>query len=87
MSGKKTCVISDADTNIVFVSDRLAQQNPPISSALTNVLGDRLRVIPGTKDIWCRDYMPVQVAAERFVQFTYTPDYMGELRHLEHQDR
>ena len=33
--------------------------------------------LPGTRDIWCRDYMPVQVAEGRFVQFVYRPDYLA----------
>src|SRR5262249_27002669 len=32
--------------------------------------------IPDTRDIWCRDYMPVQLAPRRFVQFRYAPDYL-----------
>ena len=42
-----------------------------------------LRTIPGTLDVWCRDYLPVQVAGDRFVQFRYEPDYLtGKYRHL-----
>ena len=45
--------------------------------------GIPLRTIPGTQDIWCRDYMPIQVAEDRFVQFRYAPDYLGgQYRHL-----
>lgn len=28
-----------------------------------------------TKDIWCRDYMPIQIAQDHFVQFALTKDY------------
>ena len=38
--------------------------------------GIPLRIIRGTKDIWCRDYMPVQVAPGRYVKFCYSPDYL-----------
>ena len=31
--------------------------------------------IDGTRDLWCRDYMPVQVTEKEFVQFKYLPDY------------
>jgi hypothetical protein len=39
-------------------------------------------VIPGTKDIWCRDYMPVQVEEDSFCQFVYRPDYLRGHGHL-----
>ena len=43
----------------------------------------RFGIIPGTKDIWCRDYLPIQVSENRFVQFRYAPDYLtGKYRHL-----
>lgn len=29
-----------------------------------------------TKDIWARDYMPVQVNLKKFVEFRYDPDYL-----------
>lgn len=32
--------------------------------------------IPQTKDIWCRDYMPVMAADGRLVQFVYWPRYL-----------
>lgn len=32
--------------------------------------------IKGTKDIWCRDYMPVQTESGKFIQFTYDPSYL-----------
>ena len=38
------------------------------------MLGDRLRTILSTKDIWCRDFMPVHLAPEHFIQFRYDPD-------------
>jgi agmatine deiminase len=32
--------------------------------------------IKGTKDIWCRDYMPVQTESGKFIQFKYDPSYL-----------
>jgi agmatine deiminase len=34
------------------------------------------KLLPGTKDIWAVDYMPVQVSKDKFVQFVYNPDYL-----------
>ena len=42
-----------------------------------------MSTIPGTREIWCRDYLPIQVSREKFVQFRYAPDYLsGRYRHL-----
>jgi agmatine deiminase len=38
--------------------------------------GTAVATIPKTKDIWCRDFMPVQVDEDTFCQFTYDPDYL-----------
>jgi agmatine/peptidylarginine deiminase len=79
-------MIADCDTNVVFVADCLPIKFPQIYHGLRSILtehGVPLELIPGTRDIWCRDYMPIQVAEDRFVQFRYAPDYLsGKYRHL-----
>lgn len=41
-----------------------------------------------TKDYWCRDYMPVQYASERFSQFVYNPDYLkGKEKYITNADK
>lgn len=71
-------VIPDGQTDTVYLSDLLPGRFPAIVQALRQALGNGLRIIPGTKDIWCRDYMPVQIAEDRFVQFRYQPDYLRD---------
>ncbi len=44
--------------------------------------GIRYGLLPGTKDIWCRDYMPIQTAKNRFIQFNYAPSYLKGYKHL-----
>ena len=34
------------------------------------------RLLSQTKDIWCRDYMPIQTSEKRFVFYKYNPDYL-----------
>jgi agmatine deiminase len=79
-------MITDNDTNVIYVADTLEPRFPAVFQGLKTILeshGVPLRVIPGTRDIWCRDYMPIQVAEDRFVQFRYAPDYLtGKYRHL-----
>jgi agmatine/peptidylarginine deiminase len=79
-------MISDRDTDRVYFSDLLPDRYPDLTRELISVLelGDIITGwIPGTQDIWCRDYMPVQLDAGRFVQFRYTPGYLrGGYEHL-----
>ena len=32
--------------------------------------------LEGTKDIWCRDYMPIQTKSGKLIQFKYEPSYL-----------
>jgi agmatine deiminase len=78
-------MISDREADIVYVSDLLEPRYPPLVDRLRAVLAEHgipLRIIEGTKDLWCRDYMPVQVGLGRHVQFTYNPDYLAGYEHL-----
>ena len=79
-------MIADHDTNVVFVADTLEREFPAVYSGLRVDPRSHdipLRTIPGTRSIWCRDYLPIQVAEGRFVQFRYEPDYLtGKYRHL-----
>lgn len=36
-----------------------------------------------TKDIWCRDYMPVKSAEAALIQFRYEPTYLQDYLHLQ----
>ncbi|WP_299703221.1 agmatine deiminase family protein [uncultured Pontibacter sp.] len=36
------------------------------------------RFIKETKDIWCRDYMPIQTGDGQYVQFRYEPSYLKD---------
>jgi agmatine deiminase len=79
-------MIADCDTNVVYLADTLEPRFSQVYRGLKSILAEHgipLRKIPGTRDIWCRDYMPVQVAEDRFVQFRYAPDYLTrKYRHL-----
>ena len=64
-----------------------AAPGPPsgIVPAVDGVLGTHgipVRFLDGTRDIWARDYCPIQVAPDRFVKFRYFPDYLRG----EHED-
>jgi agmatine deiminase len=79
-------MVPDHDTNTVFISGLLPKRHPAVAQALKAALGDRLRTIPGTKDIWCRDFMPIQLAPDQFIQFRYEPDHLEDYPHLRTED-
>lgn len=69
--------------NRVYLADTLARHHPVTAAALTNALhhsGAEVAVLPGTRDIWARDYMPVPTAHGDLVQFRYAPDYLRPKR-------
>ena len=72
-------MIQDYQCNRVFFSALLGELCPIAFRGLTEVL-DRYEVpwspLEGTNDIWCRDYMPLQVWPEQFVSYNYNPDYL-----------
>ena len=76
-------IIAEWDTDTPFVSDLLEKKHPAVFASLTSALNDLpIEVIPGTADIWCRDYMPVQLDQDRFCQFVYFPDCLRRFEHL-----
>lgn len=73
--------IHDRDTNVVFIADTLASM-PEFKNfherllAKFNDMCIEYEYIPGTKDVWCRDYMPVQLMHDKFIGYRYMPDYL-----------
>ena len=70
----------------VFFSENLKRYYPKVYNELTEILSKHdvhYGVLKGTADYWCRDYMPVQVDGNSFVQFKYHPDYLEGLRDYE----
>ena len=72
-------MITDFLTNTVYFSDLLSEQCPVLFESLHKILLDNdinYRLLSNTKDIWCQDYMPIQVEKESFVFYKYNPDYL-----------
>lgn len=64
---------------IVYMSDLLEERFPDSFNRLTAILkkhGVEYRLLKGTKDIWCRDYMPIQTESGKLIQFRYEPSYL-----------
>lgn len=74
-------MISDKETNTVYFSKllktdlRFTDTCEKISETLLS-LGVTPRFLPNTKDIWARDYMPIQVSKNKFIEYRYDPDYL-----------
>ena len=66
-------------TNQVYFSSLLKQQFPKLTLELENELVKHkvsFRYLSNTKDIWCRDYMPISIEEEQYVLFRYYPTYL-----------
>lgn len=72
-------MIPDWDTVTVVISDLLHQRHPQVERELSGILEKHdvpLLTVEGTKDIWIRDYAPLQIQRGQFIQFRYRPDYL-----------
>lgn len=72
-------MIHDSDANTVWLSPWLNNEFPDIFAGLTTILREHnidCKIIPCTNDLWCRDYMPIQIDDNKFVCYTYRPDYL-----------
>lgn len=78
-------MITDQETNFVYFSKLLPQRHPKFFKKLKAILqrkGIEYDILLHTKDIWCRDYMPVQVLKNHFVQFKYDPEYLHTRKYI-----
>lgn len=53
---------------------------------LENILkegGSSVKLLAATKDIWCRDYMPVKATDGQLIQFRYEPSYLQSYEYLQ----
>ncbi|MDE6865109.1 MAG: agmatine deiminase family protein [Alistipes sp.] len=70
-----------ASEYIVYLSELLLQKFPETYSSLITIL-DKYSIshalLKSTRDIWCRDYMPVQTESGKLIQFRYDPSYLKE---------
>ena len=72
-------MINDNQTNYLYLSDLLPDRYPTFYSLFQKELKENniaFELLPNTKDIWARDYMPIQVSEEKYVRFVYNPDYL-----------
>ena len=64
---------------MIYFSDLLPQQYPDEAMAISEVLNAHQvshQYLSHTKDIWLRDFMPVQTRTGQFISFRYEPSYL-----------
>lgn len=69
----------------VYFSSLLAIDFPNVYNQLNTILKEhnvQIGLLEKTKDIWCRDYMPVEAANGSYIQFQYQPDYLKGYKEL-----
>lgn len=67
------------NTNNIYFSSLLKQQFPKLTANLEKELNSQkiaFSYLTNTKDIWCRDFMPIQIGKNEFVLFNYFPSYL-----------
>ena len=79
--------ITDDKTNKVFISSLLSKPSSGFPEKSRKELYTALikyfqrngiiyEELLNTRDVWCRDYMPVQITKDLFFSYTYHPDYL-----------
>ena len=81
-------MILNKRTNTVYLSELLKTdvRFKKTCIHLTQILKNRnieFKYLKSTKDIWCRDYMPIQTEKDKFIQFRYEPSYLKEELNLQ----
>lgn len=64
---------------VVYLSSLFKNNFSNTCTALADILKKhnvRYKFLKGTKDIWCRDYMPIQTPSGKLIQFRYEPSYL-----------
>ena len=79
-------MMPDWETNRIYFSSLLPGRYPKLWEQLSEILRNHripTRLIDGTRDVWARDYCPIQLGPQQFIKFRYCPDYLkDEFEHL-----
>ena len=70
-------MILDSDTDTVYLSKLILEHRYGFDIVLQlEENGVNVEFIPATRDIWARDYMPVQIDEQKFIGYEYCPNYL-----------
>jgi agmatine/peptidylarginine deiminase len=72
-------MITDEMTNTVYFSQYMASYTcfQQMDEAMT-ARGINHHLLKNTRDIWARDFMPIQLSDNHFVAYNYSPDYLDD---------
>ena len=79
--------VTDNMTNTVCYSSLLPKESsgldPQLREKMYAALKESVKTFKhydlyNTRDIWSRDYMPVQLTKDLFLNYTYSPDYLSD---------
>ena len=76
-------MITDKETNTVYLADGIRHYMPLAHNLLEALYREGidmhcLRHTESRKHVWARDYMPIQLDTDRFLQYRYFPDYLKD---------
>jgi hypothetical protein len=74
-------MITDNETNTVYLADGIRHYMPFAINLLEALHREHvethfLRHTESWKHVWVRDYMPIQLSSDRYLQYRYSPDYL-----------
>ncbi len=76
-------MITDKETDTVYLADGIRHYMPLAHNLLEALYREGidmhfLRHTESRKHVWARDYMPIQLDTDRFLQYRYSPDYLKD---------
>jgi agmatine/peptidylarginine deiminase len=63
----------------LYLSQLLPKVHPEVYEQIKSAcerFGQRVDLVPGTRDIWVRDFMPIPLPDGRLLEYRYEPDYL-----------
>lgn len=74
-------MIADWQTNKIYFCELLEARYPRTYSQIKKELKGldiKPGLLPKANDIWARDFMPIQISENQFVEYRYDPDYLQD---------
>ncbi len=72
-------MIIDSQTNFVYFSQKITEKYQTELDRIITILNNHNVehvLLKGTNDIWARDYMPIQISDNKYIEYRYDPDYL-----------
>lgn len=77
--------VTDNRTNKLYISSLIDRENGALDAGVRSKLklsilefSQNCELLVNTRDVWARDYMPIQLTENIFLGYTYNPDYLED---------